>query len=265
MENLFWYGWVGINIQYFLPLAALFVVGLFCAVREARHRSGLPELLAGLVVGYLGATFLLGIRDPRYTLPLIVFIAVTSTGWIVTTKLAWARALGATVFAVAVAANVVAAMVGSSEVKLNPRDDGDLAQAGAVTMLDDRGYVVGAPRPDPLWQGLLDAARDDGVETAQIQVRESPLWGSDELAFDVAAQDRGIVTGSFADRPPDRPDLRVNSWYLPDSYWVDDRGLPRPCGRIGEGTNAPLGSDSVGVAVSVERLGPDGYERWCDF
>lgn len=267
LDNLAWYGWVGLNIQYLVPLVALFAVGLVAAIREARVRPHLPEILAGLAVGYLAATFLLSIRDPRYTLPLIVFVAVIATGWIATSRLRWARIAGAAVLALAVGANVVAASAGAPSLKLNEPEtaSGDLAEPGTLTVLDDRGYVVGVPRSDPLWQDLLDTAEAEGVESASITVRESPLWGTDDLGFDVAAQQHGIETASFADSPPERPDLRINAWYAPDRYWVTEKGLAPPCGRIGEGTDAPAGSEAVPVAVSVERLGPNGYERWCEF
>lgn len=267
LENLVWYGWVALNIQYLAPLVGLFLVGLVAAVRELRQRPNVAELLAGLVVGYLAATLVLSIRDPRYTLPLIAFAAVIATGWIATSGRRWVRVAGSAVLAVAIAANVAAATVGAPEIKLNGTDEGfgDLAEPGAVTFLDDRGYVVGVPRDNPLWQDLLDAAERDGLKTAAITVRESPLWGIDDLGFDVAAEQHDITTASFSETPPHHPDLRVNVWYAPDRYWVRERGLARPCGRIGDGTNAPAGSDAVAVAVSVERLGADGYERWCEF
>jgi hypothetical protein len=45
------------------------------------RESYLPELLAGGFVGYL-AMSLIVLKDPRYTLPCLVYIAVLATGWI---------------------------------------------------------------------------------------------------------------------------------------------------------------------------------------
>lgn len=98
-DNLAYYGWVGINLQYFVPLLALFAVGLVAALREIRHRPHLPELLGGLVVGYLGPTLILSIRDPRYTLPLVAYVAVIATGWIAVTKRILLGAAGVAVLA----------------------------------------------------------------------------------------------------------------------------------------------------------------------
>ncbi len=84
VRNLLWYGANGFEHQLYLPLAAALVVGLVVAKRRWRRtRSGyFPELLAGGLGGYVGMT-LLTIKDPRYTLPSLVFAAVLGTAWMV--------------------------------------------------------------------------------------------------------------------------------------------------------------------------------------
>ena len=77
-----------------------------------------------------------------------------------------------------------------------------------------------------------------------------------------------FTTGSlswFAEEPIRRSDLRINAWYhTPDGYWIEVEGLPRPCGTIEDGSMNP-GTDGEILSVSVQRLGPHGYERWCEF
>ncbi|MGI8462549.1 MAG: ArnT family glycosyltransferase [Solirubrobacterales bacterium] len=268
VSNLTWYGWAALNIQYFLPLLALFAIGLVASLREVRRRTHLLELLVGLATGYLLVTFALSIRDPRYTVPLVVFVAVIATGWITTTKLRWARIAGTAVLAVAVLANLaVAATDGLPTLRINENTDqfSDVVERGALTVLDDRGYVVGPPRSDPFWERLLETAEREGLETAKINVHEAPTWGTDVLGFDLTAKQHGIDGESYVDGTLERADLVINTWFSADGYWVDDQGYPPPCARVNEGTNAPVGSEAVALAVSVSRLGPDGYERWCDF
>ena len=111
IDNLTYYGWVGVNLQFLLPLLALFAVGFVAALRELRTRRHLPELVVGVVVGYLGPTLLLSIRDPRYTLPLVVFVAVIATGWIAVARRTAVAAIGGAVLAATVVVNVAAATV----------------------------------------------------------------------------------------------------------------------------------------------------------
>jgi hypothetical protein len=270
LDNLIYYGWVGINLQYFLPLLALFAVGLVAAVREVRHRRHLPELLAGLVVGYLGATLILSIRDPRYSLPLIAYVAVIATGWIAVTKRTVLGAVGVAVLAAAVCLNVAAATVdGVPNAGISLPGDSpspaDITQPGRLTVLDGRGYVVGPPRPDPFWGRLLEAAEREGLDSAELSVRESPMWGTDTIGFDVLAEPYGVEGVTFAGKLPRHPDLRINTWWTSDEFWIEEVGLPPPCFRTEEGAKTPPGVEPVPLSVAVERRIGDRYERWCDF
>ena len=53
----------------------------------------------------------------------------------------------------------------------------DLIDRGTITLLSDYGWTVGPPRPDDFWDRLLSAAREEGVTTARITVREPAFWG----------------------------------------------------------------------------------------
>jgi hypothetical protein len=86
--NFAWYGWNLVNHQLYLPLTLFFAAGLAWAVWQVAVRrrwrdSYVPELLAGGLVGYVGVSMIV-LKDPRYSLPCLVFIAVLATGWIVT-------------------------------------------------------------------------------------------------------------------------------------------------------------------------------------
>jgi Dolichyl-phosphate-mannose-protein mannosyltransferase len=84
-ENLSWYFWDAANQQLRLPLLALLIVGTVAALRSSivdrRPDNYYPELLAGALVSYVGITFIT-IKDPRYTLPALVYMAVLATAWI---------------------------------------------------------------------------------------------------------------------------------------------------------------------------------------
>ena len=269
LDNLAYYGWAAVNIQYFVPLLLLFVVGLALSVRELRQRPHLRELLAGLLVSYLAVTFLLSVRDPRYTLPMIVYVAVIATGWIPRIRRAAVQAVAVLLLVGAITLNVAAAAsdrLPSIKVALPGGESGtDLVDPGTLTVVEDYGSTVGPPRPDRFWDRLLSAARDDGVTTARIIVREPAFWGTDPLGFDIVARAYGIAEATF-DLAKERPELLINTWWTSDDPWVNGRGLPYPCGTVEEGARAPQGPEPVPVRVAVQRRGADGkLHRWCDF
>jgi Dolichyl-phosphate-mannose-protein mannosyltransferase len=87
IANYTWYAWSLVNNTLYLPLTLFLVGGIGWAgralvVSRRWRESYLPELLVGGFAGYL-AMSLLVLKDPRYTLPCLVYIAVLATGWIV--------------------------------------------------------------------------------------------------------------------------------------------------------------------------------------
>lgn len=266
LDAVTWYGWIAVNNQYFVPLMALFLIGTVLALRELRRRRHLPELLAGLAGGYLLVTLAFAIRDPRYTLPLVVFVAVLATGWITVVSRPLLRRAAVAVLGIAVALNVaVSATARLPALRLVPPDTKvGIIDRGSLTFLDDRGYSVGVPRPDPFWDRLLTSAKEAGLHTARINIRETLPWGgSDPLGFAIFAREHGIDAPSGG-RPD--PDLRINTWWRPAVADAQGRRLPRPCGTVGEGLTTSGGDEPIPVKVAVERRLPGGgYQRWCDF
>ena len=114
--------------------------------------------------------------------------------------------------------------------------------------MDGRGYVVGPPRPDPFWDRMLTAAEREGVETARILARETPLWGTDVIGFEVLALEHGILGSSSVEGGVSQPDLRINTWWTSDEHFVDVVGLPEPCGHVEEGSLPPPGREPVELA-----------------
>jgi hypothetical protein len=178
--------------------------------------------------------------------------------------------VGVAALAAAVCLNVASATVegvpnaGISLPADSPSPD-DITQPGRLTVLDGRGYVVGAPRPDPSWDRLLGAAEREGLDSAELFVRESPLWGTDTIGFDVLAERHGVAGATFPESLPPHPDLRINTWWTSDEFWIEEIGLPPPCFRIEEGAKSPPDTDPVPLSVAVERWVGNRYERWCAF
>lgn len=270
-ESLAWYWWAAVNTQYLLPLLTLFAIGFVHCLTNLRRRY-VPEILAGVVCGYLAMTFL-SIHDARYTLPLVVYVAVIGTGWISQTRRRWAAALGSAALVTAVVINVAVGNLGAFRtVQLHlPGDDpAQLTHPGALTLFDKRGYVVGEPRTNPLWTDLFDAARDTGVRRVALSIRETPNWGTDTAGFEVMAHDYGIASPYSDAEATEEPDLVITIWWTSDTFFVEQAGLAPPCAHIEDGVanfdNATIPPyEGVPLSVLVERRSGSSYERWCDF
>ena len=267
-DNLLYYVWAAINEQYYVPLLALFAVGAVASLREVRRRVGVAEAIAAIVVTYFSLTILLAIRDPRYTLPIIVFVAVISTGWIVTAQRAAVRTAGIAVLGVFAAINVASSMVGwIPTVRLEaPGTNFEFGiDQGSFTFVEDRGYWVGPPQPDDFWQRLYEAAEREGLDSVRLYIREQPaFWATDNKALEIFGEPYGVreVTVNRP-RPYEPADLRITIWSN-DARVIDETRLPEPCAEIEEGAGL-LDNEPITEKVAVERRTPHGFERRCDF
>jgi hypothetical protein len=193
-----------------------------------------------------------------------------ATGWIASSHRPLVRGTAIGVLAGAVILNVAGTLtnaIPAARIHL-PGDDpnlGDPNQPGTMSVFDDVGYVVGAPRSDSLWQRLFDAAQAEGISTARVTVREAPTQGADQTGFMVMAMQHDIVETTYDEGTGGPPGLLVDAWFTSDSFWVEEAGLPPPCGAVPDGTPAPGSSDAVLLSVAVRRRVEGRYERWCDF
>ena len=268
LDAVTWYGWIAVNNQYFVPLMALFLIGTVLALRELRRRRHLPELLAGLAGGYLVVTLAFAIRDPRYTLPLVVFVAVLATGWItvVSSTPAPARRCRSSrhrgcaerrSFRDRPPPGAAAGAAGTPRCGIIDR--------GSLTFIDDRGYSVGVPRPDPFWDRLLDLRQAKQACTVLGSTSARPCPGVAAIRLGSRSSRASTASDAPSGGRPD-PDLRINTWWRPAVADAQGRRLPRPCGTVGEGLTTSGGDEPIPVKVAVERRLPGGgYQRWCDF
>ena len=266
-DNFTWYIWSAINEQYFVPFLLLFAAGFVTALRDLRRRF-VPELLSGVVVTYLALVLLLSVRDARYTLPLLVYIAVISTGWIATTSRLALRRIGLAVLALAATLNVAASLTDAlPTLRASPGGPFQLGRdPGSFTFLDDAGYLVGAPQPDPFWTDLLSAAKRDGLEYGELRTLDQTYyWGDDPVAFDGLLREYEMREPTLLPGTPE-PDFIVYTW--PDYSLARPASGGRPleaCTTIEEGSSYQNG-ESVNVSVVViRREAPGRYERWCEF
>ena len=233
LASFTWYGWNLVNQQLLLPFTLAFVVGLAVAVRRlVRGRLSAanvePELLGGAVLSYLGMTVLLH-KDPRYTLPILVYVAVLATGWIATLRLRrWRAALSAAVVVIAALylVGVSSGIGGAVRIRLPGAQQTAIAQ-GQLTLYETTGWLRGGPVHDANIQALLSGLRTAGIRDVLL------FPTGDPIDFNIA----GLTYMAVAEG------LRVNdAGAFPAaqqaSLILSPAGLaaPPPCQRMNDGS-----------------------------
>jgi len=171
LDNLLWYLWATLDGLLFAPLFALASVGVGAAVARVLRgaRDGVTlELLCGLGGAWLGL-LIMPHKDLRYTISLIVFLAVLGTAWIV--RLAPRRRTIAVAF---LSAAIVAAQLGATfgvggETSRRLPGERD-APAGegvpprdTVIVYENHDFLVSGPHRSPDVLAFLRALRREGV------------------------------------------------------------------------------------------------------
>ncbi len=268
--NFTWYFWNMLNSQLMVPLFALLVGGTaWMALTLFRHRreawsahlstrssvgdaraSGRTaagggeralgarlELFAGALVAWLVITATPS-HDIRYAIPMLPYLAVIATGWIVHLPRAagWAAIA---VLALGVFANTLGTTFGVGKTEqvtlVNPPPAGE-DYADTVTFYSTAGFLVAGPHRDGDVPGLLEVLRRDGVNTvawSAVQSREPDFDTEGLLPLTRIAELSPIVTG--------RPEFRNLSNTATLLHFPVTAGSPSPCTRLTDGTGVWVG------------------------
>jgi hypothetical protein len=213
LRNYTWYAWNALNNQVYLPLMLLFLVGLGYSIwrlvkgwRARGARAGpppsdiTPELLAGLAVGYLGISYL-GLDDPRYTLPCLIYFAVFATSWMARVSRR-AFTAGAVAALAIVGLNTATVSVGwgphVGRVTVFETDSDSQIRRGEVAV-DGKGYIEGPPDDGPQLPSIFTGARRDGVGIIAFAGGPPPslFFGYGNLLFVV--RESGLTQGGDPD------------------------------------------------------------------
>jgi hypothetical protein len=229
-----WYFWSTVNIQLLVPLAFALLIGTVLAIRDSlRDRSPAnlrPELLVGLFASWLGLT-LITHKDPRYSLPALVFMAVLGTGWIANAK-RWSRLL-ATLLVATVAVNVIGISTGAGgtvRVSLPGAPKSSVLAERALTLYSPDGWLRGGPESDGDILRLMRGLKQAGVRTVTFDAASSDAIDFNTSGLQVLAIEAGVqptwVYAPAALGPSDAFLLR----HTPQP------GDPSPCRRLRDGS-----------------------------
>ncbi|HEU4657909.1 MAG TPA: glycosyltransferase family 39 protein [Capillimicrobium sp.] len=193
-----WYLSTALNAQYYLPLWLFGAAGFAWAVARVARRPWrpddvTPELLTALVLGSIACVALTH-NDERYTIALIVWVAVLGTGWFATSGRRALR-VGAGAALVAVAAiNLVTVSSGDGpDVVVDTGLGSDaVPYAHELTLFSTRGWLVDGPNDDSDVGAELEAARDQGARYLLIDRATANHNGFNATGLDVLAQFSGL-------------------------------------------------------------------------
>ena len=234
--NIFWYLWDVVNRVLLTPLTLLFLTGTVLALwRFCRRRAPddlTPELVVGGLVGYLGITYIT-LRDPRYALPALLYMAVLGTGWIATARPPLRRWLTAA-FGIVVAVNFIAVNFGgvsSLSLKLpGASRSPTLNNAGTLTVFSPMGWRAGPPVRDGDLLGLFRGLKKMGVQLIEFDGGSANRVDFNNLGLVVLAEIAGIPVPAENNLPAMGPEAAFvrGAGGLP--------GDPPPCQRLDDGT-----------------------------
>jgi hypothetical protein len=231
-----WYFWSTVNVQLLVPLSLAALIGVVLAIRDCwRDRTPgnlKPEVLVGLFISWLSLTAITH-KDPRYSLPALVYFAVLGSGWIATCARPRLRAaLTGALVAVAVI-NLIGVSAGLGErawITLPGAPSNSALAERHLTLYSPAGWLRGGPERDGDIPALMSGLKRLGVRTVTFDAASSDdinfnTSGLQVLAFEAGLQPT-FVYDPAALGPRDAFVLRH----------VPEPGDPPPCQRLNNGT-----------------------------
>ena len=253
-ENVFWYGWNLLNVQLLLPLFVSFIAGTIVAVvrfwRTRDPSDPTPELVLGGFVAYAGMTYLT-LKDSRYTLPALVYVAVLGVAWLPALRLQLQRvAAGALVLAAAVNLIGISAGIGSRiEIKAPNAPALPLGERTARIYAAE-GYLQSAPRDDSDMLKVLRAVREDGYRKMEVDP------GGD-TTFSLSGLQVLLRTAGLEQPKKYNPaELDADTVFM--LRHPVPAGGPEPCGILADGRGIYLVRGPGNVVIPFE-----SYELYC--
>ncbi len=230
--NIGWYFWNLINEQTLAIFGGLFVIGALIAlwrcVRQRISTTNLyPELLGGALVSYLGMTYLTH-KDPRYTLPALVYVAVLATSWIVAISRPAVRRLltgGVVVLAILYFAGMSFGIGGAVRLAL-PGAQNTIIYQRQLTLYETAGWVRGGPVTDGHVLALLEGLKRSGVQAINLST------GSNELDFNANGVTALASSASIYVAPSALVPSKQNAFLFAHTPAPGD---PQPCQTLNDG------------------------------
>jgi 4-amino-4-deoxy-L-arabinose transferase-like glycosyltransferase len=243
IPNLTWYFWNIVNFQLYAPLFVFAIIGgVWTIVGFARQRPVSPfawELSVGAFVAWLGITETF-IHDTRYSMPLLLYLAVFGSGWIVRLPLRWERQLATSALVFVAIANTLAVSFGvggNVSVRL-PGAEPQLVEApGVVSIYTNAGFLVAGPHRDGDVLALMRTLRRNGVRRVTwVNLSSEEAVPRITADFSQAGLEAFALLARLAsaDHVEELGTLTTHDAIL--GHGPLEPGEPPPCARLSDGT-----------------------------
>jgi hypothetical protein len=260
--NLLWYFWSIFNYQLYAPLFAFAIVGgAWTIVGFARRRPVSPlawELAIGAFVAWVGITETF-VHDTRYDMPLLLYLAVFGSGWIVSLRRRSGRVIATSALVLIAVVNALGASFGvggSSSVKLPGANLEQLDLPGVLTIYANTGFLVSGPHRDGDVLALMQALRRNGVrdiEWISLGPKEPPPGLTPDFS------QAGLTTFTLIAK------LNILSETAPHNLTSHDATLGHGPIKPGEAPPCVKLSDGTGVWVRLGNPSGSAVKDYCPF
>jgi hypothetical protein len=232
--NLLWYFWATLNSLLLAPLLLLVLGGsiwtIIALYRREEARALRLELLAGGFIAWLAISLTVH-HDIRYSMPLLPYLAVLGTGWIVHLPRA-ARLATAGVLVLVVAANTLGSTFGAGgQVEAKLVHSPSTPSSDRIVFYSNQGALgVAGPRRDGDVPGLLRALHSSGVRVIK--------WGAHEAEGPAFSSEGLVALAIIAGVEPTSEEIRLmgnpgNAVLVHEPITI---GAPAACTRLSDGT-----------------------------
>jgi len=237
IHNLTWYLWSILNSQLLVVLFVLLIIGVlwtaFALARRSGERYGERlEFFVGGVVAWL-AISVTPHHDVRYGMPLLPYLAVIATGWIVFLPRP-ARRFAVGVLVAGVMLNTISTTFGvGGEVDLEIGHSlaSTYVLPTAVVLYSSNGFLVSGPKRDGDVPGLLRALRRNGVTAIDWGLAEST---GPDFSFEGLIALALIANLSY--HVTELPEFSSSSDVATLIHQAPAANAPAPCVTLSDGT-----------------------------
>ncbi len=234
-QSLLWYFWSALNFQLLAPLLAFLLAGVVFTIRDCIRRwtpENLgPELLGGAFISWLGIT-LIRHKDVRFTLPVLIYVAVLATGWIVLARPRM-RLAATAVLGLVLAANFLGISVGighAVRIALPGSSADSAVLARQVTLYSSEGYIRGGPEHDGDILALMRELKRAGIQTITFDAGSTDVSDFTTYGLQVRAIQAGLTPTAVYDPSALGPRDAFMLRHVPQP------GDPPPCQRLRDGS-----------------------------
>jgi 4-amino-4-deoxy-L-arabinose transferase-like glycosyltransferase len=244
LKSLAYYGWSTLNLSLLLPLTLMSLGGgialLVRWLMTRRPDDVTPELVAGGLAAYLALVWI-ALKDPRYALPALPYLAVLGAGWIPLLRPRW-RTIAITAICVIVLVNVVGTVADSgapTRITLPGSPRSGLGER-QLTLYAPGGWIAGRPETKGAALKVMRAAKADGIERVSFDPGANQS-NFNHPGLDIVSREAGLAIAVPYDEDDPRTVLMANR--TPPS------ANPPPCAVTRDGMGIYL---SHGPVVAFE-------------